>query len=150
VSRLQSPEYVQPSSPEVHVAIVTAVGHVAWQSAEHVAAVSPQSQRPLPHALAPQAAQLPAVVHQLLVPPQESGLTVHVQPVVAPPHVGVVPEHAAQDGPHELVVVHATQVFPLHVAPAPHEVASHVHAVPSHDGVVPLQTMQLAPQCAAV
>lgn len=104
----------------------------------------------MPHEPLPHAAHVPPLVHQLVVPLHESGLVLHLQPTVTPPQVGVAPEQTVHEGPHEVAVLHATQLAPLQVAPAPQEVASQVHFAPSHSGVPPLQVEQVAPQWAAV
>jgi hypothetical protein len=81
------------------------------QSEAQVAFVSPQSQRPLPQAAGPQAAQLPLL--QNVPEAHDSGSAVHWQPTTVPPQTGVAPEQALQVGPHLFVELHAEQVPPL-------------------------------------
>lgn len=69
----------------------------------------------------------------------------HWHPTVAPPQTGVVPEQVTHEGPQLPAVLHVTQLVPVHLAPAPQEVASHTHWVPSQK--VPLgHVTQEAPQ----
>jgi hypothetical protein len=118
-SRRHNPSNVQPSVPASNVPRLSPVGHAGPQSAAHDDDVSPQSQRPFPHEPVLHATHAPEVLHQLVVPPQLSGLDVQVQPVVMPAQTGVAPEHAEQVGPHAVMLSHVTHVPPVHVFPLP-------------------------------
>lgn len=72
----------------------------------------------------------------------------HTQPTVLPPQTGVAPEQAPQLGPQLAAVSQSTQPVPVHIAPGPHEVASHTHWAPLQIGVFPEQGAHEAPQAA--